>query len=195
MKLSIESPCIWFFTPFPRHHCVTVFVISNRFGTTLCILSNLYLYLFPTGSVLRGALLAGRLVGPLPDGQKHEQAILCRVPLCPRQVSLKIIYSSINILSNVMMIVFLSSGKWIHTKRETQKVGKKDNTNTNTKRMNTKYDTNTISSKGKETHKTMLEEGGGSEKAFTGICGQMVCEKISMVSILVVGLKRNLGGF
>ena len=23
----------------------------------------------------------------------------------------------------------------------------------------------------------MLEEGGGSEKAFTGICGQMVCEK------------------
>ena len=48
---------------------------------------------------------------------------------------------------------------------------------------NTKYDTNAISSKGKETHKTMLEEGGGSEKAFTGICGQMVCEKISMVSI------------
>ena len=55
MKLSIESPCIWFFTPFPRHHCVTVFVflyfqqvrycslysfqfvfvfVSNRFGTT-----------------------------------------------------------------------------------------------------------------------------------------------------------------
>ena len=55
MKLSIESPCIWFFKRFPRHHCVTVFVfsyfqqvryyslysfhfvfvfVSNRFGTT-----------------------------------------------------------------------------------------------------------------------------------------------------------------
>ena len=34
-----------------------------------------------------------------------------------------------------MMIVFLSSGKWIHTKRETQKVGKKDNTNTKTERI------------------------------------------------------------
>jgi len=28
-------------------------------------------------------------------------------------------------------------------------------------------------SEGEETHKTMLEEGGGSEKAFTGICEQM----------------------
>ena len=35
--------------------------------------------------------------------------------------------------------------------------------------------TNTIF-KGMETHKTMLEEGGGSEKAFTGICEQMVCK-------------------
>ena len=42
--------------------------------------------IFPTGALLCGALLPGRLVGSLPDGAQHEQALLCWVPLCPREV-------------------------------------------------------------------------------------------------------------
>ena len=117
MKLSIESPCFWFSKPFPRNHCVTVFVISNRFGTTLCILSILYLYLFPTGSVLRGALLAGRLVGSLPNGSQHEQALLCRVPLC----ACKVTTSTISFVL-LTIINLYRTGKWTHMKKATQRV-------------------------------------------------------------------------
>ena len=55
---------------------------------------------------------------------------------------------------------------------------------TNQKRYKIQYrrrNTNTTLT-GEETHKTMLEEGGGSEKAFTGICEQMVCKHLKISS-------------
>ena len=135
--------------------------------------------IFPTGPLLCGALLPGRLVGPLPDGAQHEQALLCWVPLCPRQVHhhCHIHHHHHHRYFDCQLDLIRkvnpheegdSEGEQIQT--ALMQIMLQRNTIYNVIQNRKKYNFDL----GEETHKTMLEEGGGSEKAFTGICEQMV---------------------